>query len=82
MSSPRRYNATVMARRSTAWLEAKVAELRAAVAKDTRRKSREAYYAAMGREQRLRMLQVYSAALADRLAGILPDDSVKRKQAR
>lgn len=39
MSSSRRYNATVMARRSTAWLETKVAELRAAVAKDTRRKS-------------------------------------------
>lgn len=69
-SAPCTYNATTMAKRSTEWLEDKVAELTEAVQGDAGKRPR-AYYAQMAIEQRARSLGIYSAALADRRAGLI-----------
>ncbi len=71
--APAPYNATMMARRSTEWLTAKVAELTPVVERESRGSyARSSYHAQMGREQRAKALRTYRLALADREAGILP----------
>jgi hypothetical protein len=63
------YNKAQMDKRSTEWLEAKVSELSAIVARESKGAyARTAYHAQMGREQRVRSLALYSSALADRRA--------------